>query len=110
MHSLSLLRNNLAQRGSALISNTSQAIAKMGDLRGAMRLMARKWNRRKMNAMLEAMDDHLLNDIGIARHQIARLVDGLDDRELRMVPIATHRKTPGDDMIWTGQYGRAFLH
>ena len=50
------------------------------------------WRRRKMIAALQSMNDHLLRDIGIERHNIKHLVDGFDARELRMAPVA--RNTP----------------
>ncbi len=59
-----------------------------GLFRRLFRSAARRWERRKMIAALEAMDDRLLRDIGIYRGDIRRVVDGLDDRELRMVPLA----------------------
>ena len=47
-----------------------------------------------MIAALEAMDDRLLRDIGIYRNDIPRVVDGLDDRELRMRPLAAPAAKP----------------
>lgn len=41
-----------------------------------------------MIAALEAMDDQLLRDIGIYRNDIPRVVDGLNDREFSMRPLA----------------------
>ena len=49
----------------------------------------RCWQRRKMIAALEAMDDRLLQDIGIHRDEIPHVVDGFSDRELRMTPLAS---------------------
>ncbi|WP_349367320.1 MAG: hypothetical protein ABL311_11550 [Nitratireductor rhodophyticola] len=34
------------------------------------------------------MDDNLLDDIGISRNDIPRVVNGFDDRELRMRPVS----------------------
>ena len=65
-------------------------------LRRWLRSAFRRWERRKMIAALEAMDDRLLRDIGIYRNDIARLVDGFDDRELRMRPLATKSAKPED--------------
>lgn len=48
----------------------------------------RQWQRRKMIASFEAMDDRLLRDIGVCRSDIHRLVQGFDARELRMAPVA----------------------
>ena len=47
----------------------------------------RKWRRRKMIAMLETLDDRVLEDIGIHRGDIPRVVDAFDDRELGMTPV-----------------------
>ena len=46
-----------------------------------------------MAAALEALDDRILLDIGIHRGAIRRVVDGFDDAELRMVPIAPEPKS-----------------
>ena len=50
--------------------------------------VVRSWQRRKMISALSALDDHILQDIGIHRGEIERVVDGFDDRELRMTPVA----------------------
>lgn len=47
----------------------------------------RRWQRRRMIAALQAMDDRLLRDIGIHRGEIGRVVDRFDDRELGMTPL-----------------------
>lgn len=52
------------------------------------RAAIRRWQRRKMIAALEAMDDRLLRDIGIGRPDIPRMVATFSDRELRMTPLA----------------------
>ena len=54
--------------------------------------VVRSWQRRKMIAALSALDDHILHDIGIHRGNIERVVDGFDDRELRMTPVAPEPK------------------
>lgn len=59
--------------------------------------IARNWRRRKMTAALAAMDDRLLRDIGIYREDIRRVVDGFDDRELRMIPVAPSASGMGHD-------------
>lgn len=51
------------------------------------------WQRRKMIAALESLDDRTLLDIGIHRGDIERVVDGFDGPELRMVPIAPEPKS-----------------
>lgn len=55
-------------------------------LRSWLRIAMQRHKRRKMIWALEAMDDRLLRDIGIYRNDITRVVDGLDDRDLRMRP------------------------
>lgn len=65
------------------------AVAKHdGAIREWIHSVIRKWRRRKMIAALEAMDDKLLRDIGIFRGDIRHVVDGFDDRELGMTPVA----------------------
>lgn len=59
-----------------------------GLLRRWLRAASRQWQRRKMIATLEALDDWTLRDIGIHRGDIPRVVDGFDNRELGMVPFA----------------------
>ena len=46
------------------------------------------WQRRKMIAALEALDDRTLLDIGVHRGEIRRVVEGFNAAELRMAPIA----------------------
>ena len=48
----------------------------------------RRWKQRKMIAALEALDDRLLDDIGLARGDIRKAVLEFDDRELKMRPLA----------------------
>lgn len=74
-------KGNYRQRKSAVVT-----------LRQWLQSAARQWERRKMIAALEAMDDRLLRDIGIYRKDIPRVVDGLDDREIRMRPLAAASK------------------
>ncbi len=68
-----------------------------GSSRQWLRSVMRKWQRRKMIAALEAMDDRLLRDIGIYRGDIRRVVDGFDDRELGMVPLAPGKPAIGNE-------------
>ncbi len=51
------------------------------------------WQRRKMIAALEALDDRTLLDIGIHRGEINRVVDGFSDAGRRMAPIAPDPKS-----------------
>ncbi|SMC95507.1 protein of unknown function [Primorskyibacter flagellatus] len=52
------------------------------------RTAIRQWQRNKLIATLEAMDDWVLHDIGIYRGDIRDIVNSFDDRELGMVPFA----------------------
>lgn len=58
-----------------------------GFFRRLFRSATRQWQRRRMIAALQAMDDRLLRDIGIDRADIPRIVDGFSDREIRMNPL-----------------------
>ncbi|MFZ1479527.1 MAG: DUF1127 domain-containing protein [Paracoccaceae bacterium] len=60
----------------------------MGHLRRFFGGIVRHWQRRRMIRALQAMDDRLLRDIGLARGDIEAVVDSFDDRELQMVPLA----------------------
>lgn len=53
----------------------------------------RPWRRRRMIAALEALDTRLLNDIGLRREEIRRIVHSFDERELGMAPLAS--SSPG---------------
>lgn len=81
-------RNYMAPRSNALFMSKVRASAKDGIVRRWARAVTKNWKRRRMIAALHAMDDRLLRDIGIYRNDIERVVDGFDERELRMVPIA----------------------
>jgi uncharacterized protein YjiS (DUF1127 family) len=60
-----------------------------GILRRVLARLVRDWQRRRMIHALDALDDRILRDIGIERGRIAEVVEGFDDRELRMAPVAT---------------------
>jgi len=64
------------------------AIARPGLMRRIVRSIVHNWKRRRMIAALAAMDDHLLRDIGIYRHEIPHVVDGFTERELSMRPVS----------------------
>jgi len=68
-----------------------------GAIRRWLRSVVRDRKRREMVAALQTMDDRLLSDIGIARNGIEQIVDGFDDRELGLVPVAPKPGlVPGD--------------
>ncbi|RKF13624.1 DUF1127 domain-containing protein [Roseovarius spongiae] len=50
------------------------------------RFLARRRQRRRAIAELEAMDDMLLRDMGIYRSDIRRVVNGFGDRDLGLPP------------------------
>lgn len=58
--------------------------------RGLRRLtsaLMRRWQRRKMIATFEAMDDWMLKDIGLRREDIVRTVNGFDEmRQSGQIP------------------------
>ncbi|AML52005.1 DUF1127 domain-containing protein [Falsihalocynthiibacter arcticus] len=88
MHPYILNRNHLARRANAAVVDPHGAPVRDGILRRWARSAIQNWKRRKMIAVLQAMDDRLLRDIGIYRNDIERVVDGFDERELGMVPFA----------------------
>ncbi|SMX48782.1 DUF1127 domain-containing protein [Maliponia aquimaris] len=91
MHPYLSHRDNLSQ--SLPYERAFRKRAKAGEvLRRWLSAATRDWQRRKMIAALSAMDDRLLRDIGIYRNDIARVVDGFIDRELRMTPVAENAR------------------
>ncbi len=66
-----------------------RSVTTLGVLRRWFQASLRRWQRRRMIAALEALDDRLLRDIGIYRGEIRRIVGSFDDRELRMTPVST---------------------
>ncbi len=66
---------------------------RFGFLRRLFQSIVRKWRRRKLIAAFEALDDRVLRDIGVNRSGIKRLVEGFDNQELRMVPVAPAQTT-----------------
>ncbi len=56
----------------------------------------RRGRRRKMAKAFHDIDDWVLFDIGLRRADIPRLVEELDDRELRMRPPARSAAAPND--------------
>jgi len=76
-------------------TNSSESVAVQDSSRLLprwFRSAIRAWRRRKMIALLSALDDRTLRDIGIHRAQIPRVVDRFEDHELRMVPLAPEAK------------------
>lgn len=59
-----------------------------GAFRTWFRSAYRHWQRNKMIAAFQSLDDATLRDIGVERSEIPSVVDGLDDLELRMAPVA----------------------
>ena len=66
-----------------------------GPLRRLLAAVVQNWRRRKMIAVLQALDTRTLRDIGIERCDIESIVDAFDARELRMVPLAAPQRAKG---------------
>ena len=95
MHPVYLHRDFMTYRNHAANRNTPP---REGILRRWLRARIRAWQRRKMISALHAMDDRLFHDIGIERSRISDVVDGLNDRELRMRPVEK-RAVSGIDRV-----------
>ncbi len=97
MHPFLSHRNYLSERRRAEILPANASEISSGILRDAVDAVVRRWRRQRMIAALESLNDWTLADIGIARCDIPRLVEGFDDRELRMTPLARPAcKEPGE--------------
>jgi len=72
-----------------------------GILRRRLRLAVRQWQRNKMIAELYALDNRVLRDFGIYRGDIPRIVNGFDDVELGMRPLASlsDRTRKNDEVV-----------
>ena len=55
--------------------------------------LARRRQRRRAMAELEAIDDATLRDIGIYRGDIHNMVGGMRDADLRLEPACTHAQS-----------------
>lgn len=77
MHPIQSHREYLAQERDLNSLKGGKSFMKDGFLGRWFGNASRHWERRKMIATLEAMDDRLLRDIGVFRGEIPRLVDGL---------------------------------
>lgn len=69
-------------------SSSSKSTKRPEALRRMVGAAFRNWERRKMIATLQRMDDRLLRDIGIDRSDIPRVVEGFSTRELSMRPVS----------------------
>ncbi len=58
---------------------TPAMMPRRSGLRRLMSAVARTWQRRKMIATFEAMDDWMLKDIGLRREDIVRTVNNFDE-------------------------------
>lgn len=58
-----------------------------GGIRKWLRAAYRNWQRNKLIAAFQSLDDTILRDIGISRGEIHSIVDGFDDNEMSMAPI-----------------------
>lgn len=59
-----------------------------GVFRKWVRAAYRNWQRNKMIAAFESLDDATLRDIGVHRSEIYSIVNGFDDHDLSKVPVA----------------------
>lgn len=59
-----------------------------GGLRRFVHSVVRSWQRRRMVAALESLNDNLLHDLGISRNNIPGIVQTFTDRELGMRPVS----------------------
>lgn len=103
MHPFMIHRNYVAQlkQAAALNYNHAPKREREGFLRRWLHSASHSWKRRKMIASLRAMDDHLLRDIGFSRDNIGRIVDGFNERELDMIPLArTPSKAKQNNDVW----------
>ncbi|WP_281857144.1 DUF1127 domain-containing protein [Litoreibacter halocynthiae] len=88
----------MTQHFNAAAMNANHPPKQGGFMRRWLRDANQSWKRRKMIAAFEAMDDFVLNDIGIHRSEIKRFVESLDSRELGMAPVAPASKAACDNL------------
>ncbi len=86
---------------SPLFAGTT-GISKRGAGRGGLRWFLsaamRNWQRRKMIATFNAMDDRILSDIGLRREDIVRTVDSFHEmRRTAQAPVASGQPHSLDD-------------
>lgn len=94
MHPYQPHQNPQPANGVKLLANGHQPQAERASAGRWLHDVIRRWQRRKMIATLRAMDDRMLRDIGLARAEIPRVVEGFSSRELRMVPLASELESP----------------
>jgi uncharacterized protein YjiS (DUF1127 family) len=68
-----------------------------GVLRNWLTSVAQQWQRRRMIAALQSLNDRMLNDIGIHRSDIPDVVAAFSARELRMNPVAVSAHADNDE-------------
>lgn len=66
-------------------------------LRNWLTGVTQQWQRRKMIAALQRLNDRMLNDIGIHRSDIPDVVAAFSARELRMNPVAQTAHAGNED-------------
>jgi uncharacterized protein YjiS (DUF1127 family) len=76
--------------GNPVFSSAPETSARGGGLRHFLSAVMRRWQRRKMIATFDAMDDHILRDIGLRREDIVRVVDSFDEmrRPVAALPVS----------------------
>lgn len=100
MHPMLSLFNLSPRSGAQRPFVQTQKSQQKGPIRRWIAAAFRQWQRQKMIAALQAMDSRVLQDIGIERCDIERVVDGFDDRELRMVPVARAQEAAHSAEVW----------
>ena len=90
MHLLLSHQKHALQRTNSTIMDADAVSFQDRPIQRWVRKTIETWKRRKMIAAFAAMDDRLLDDIGVQRADIAQFVDGLNHRELGMAPVAPH--------------------
>ncbi|WP_341864195.1 DUF1127 domain-containing protein [Gymnodinialimonas sp. 57CJ19] len=88
MNPIASHRYELAQSTSACATNINHPPSRSGMLARLLTSASLRWKRNRMISAFNAMDDHVLRDIGIHRTQIEQFVDSLSTRELDMAPLA----------------------
>ncbi len=76
---------------------TPAMMPRFSGLRRLMSAVMRTWQRRKMIATFEAMDDWMLKDIGLRREDIVRTVNSFD--EMRIARRTPERAMSRSDIV-----------
>lgn len=88
---------------SPLFPGASDMVPRGSGLRRLLRAVMRNWQRRKMIATFEAMDDWMLSDIGLRREDIVRTVNSFDEMHSKARPVSGPDASPDNRDV----HGRA---